>query len=62
MRAARREETLRSSYGGRLITATVLRVFLKNPKGADARRQERRNTPQLLRWPLDHRDRLARVS
>ena len=28
-------------------------MFLKSAKGADARQQENRNTPQLFRWPLD---------
>ena len=35
-----------------VLSITPKAKRLKNPKGADARHQERRNTPLLFRWPL----------
>ena len=51
MPATTREETLRHSFGGRLLPRPLARS--ESAKGADARHQENRNTPLLFRWPLD---------
>jgi hypothetical protein len=46
-------EKLARPLGRALDTATVLRVFLRSAKGADARHHKSRDTPQPFRWPLD---------